>query len=125
MASREHYTVSGNSIPELQRQINFILARLADRMDKIEGVRGTATIASNLDMSANKVVDVAQGTSGSDALRVDQLYDQGLNTSDGPTFSSLTVLGDLIVGDDMSVGDYVFIRDENGTIIHSFGDDSA
>lgn len=41
MASREQYTITGNSIEELKTTLNFILQRLADRLDKLEGIRGT------------------------------------------------------------------------------------
>lgn len=122
MSSREHYTVNAQSIPELTNALNFVLARLADRLDKIEGVRGIATIESRLDMQGNKVTDAAQGTTLSDGVVVSQISDQALDTTSGPVFQSLTVLGDLVVGDDMSIGDYFFIKDTNDTIIHQMSD---
>ncbi|MGB0717977.1 MAG: hypothetical protein ACPGO7_01465 [Alphaproteobacteria bacterium] len=125
MSSREHYTISAMSIQELTTQLNFALARIADRVDKLEGVRGNPTFESDIDLQTNKITDMSSGTASTDGVRLDQLSDQGLDTTDGPTFASLTVLGDLVVGDDTSIGDYIFIQDTNGTVIHQFGDDTG
>ena len=110
MPSREHYTVQGATVPELVRTLNFILARLADRIDKMEGVRGTSTIESNLDMQSNRITDVAAGTDNADASIVSQLVDSG------PTFSGLTLTGDMVTTGSIKV------VDSNGTVIHQFLD---
>ena len=108
MSSGEHYTITANSIPEMVRSLNFTLARLADRMDKIEGVRGTSTIESDLDMQSNKITDVSAGQESTDVSIVDQLV------GSGPTFSGLTLTGDMATTGDIKV------VDSNGTVIHSF-----
>jgi hypothetical protein len=39
MPSKDVYQVSASSLPELVTMLNFILTRLTDRLDKMEGVR--------------------------------------------------------------------------------------
>jgi len=124
MSSREHYTVTANSLPELVTSLNFTLARVADRLDKQEGVRGNPTFESDIDLQANKITDAGKGSAATDGVTVNQISDQDLNTSDGPTFASMTVTGDAIVGDDLSVVGSMFVKDDNGTIIHQFGVES-
>lgn len=108
MSSREHYTVSGNSKQELITSLNFALSRISDRIDKMEGVRGTPTFESNIDLQSNKITDASQGTDSNDGVVVTQLPSQGLNTGDAPTFASVT-------------GQAICVTDTNGTEIHSFG----
>lgn len=57
--SRELYQLLSTDFTEgnLSR-INFILQRIADRLDKIEGVRGDSVIESDLDLSGNSLVNV-------------------------------------------------------------------
>lgn len=38
--AREFYLVTGNTVQEIKTQLNGFLSRLADRVDKIEGLRG-------------------------------------------------------------------------------------
>jgi len=99
--TRDNYQIVGNSLDEIKLDLNFKLQRLADRIDKIEGIRGTASIESTLDMNANTITDVGAGSSSGDAARVGDLT--GIN----PTFDSLT----------LSVALYLY--DANGTLIHS------
>ena len=40
MASRERYQAAGNSVQELRNSLNFVLQRIGDRLDKLEGIRG-------------------------------------------------------------------------------------
>ena len=42
--TRENYQLSANSVYELVAQINFILQRISDRLDKIEGLRGESEV---------------------------------------------------------------------------------
>ena len=43
--SRDSYFVNGSSVEELKSDLNFILQRIADRLDKMEGLRGTSSPA--------------------------------------------------------------------------------
>lgn len=38
--TREVYLITGNDLESVKRQLNGFLARLADRVDKLEGLRG-------------------------------------------------------------------------------------
>lgn len=117
--TKDSYRVSGRTADEITRELNFIFARLADRMDKIEGIRGTASIASNLEMNSNRVTDIGEGAESDDAARVGDL------TPDGPTFTGLTVTGaasvgtTLTVGTDASIGGNVYVYDADDNLIHS------
>ena len=42
--TRENYQLSANSVYELVAQLNFILQRISDRLDKIEGLRGESEV---------------------------------------------------------------------------------
>lgn len=114
MSSREHYGITANDIPSLVRELNFAFARIADRMDKIEGVRGTSTIESNLDLQSNKIVDVSEGTDNTDGATKGQLI------GTGPTFDTLTVTNNVTVGGDLTSTGDIKVEDENETLIHSF-----
>lgn len=71
--TRDNYQVRGNTVGELIDSVNFLLQRIADRMDKIEGIRGTASIESTLDMNANIITDVGSGTVDDDAARLSDI----------------------------------------------------
>jgi hypothetical protein len=53
MATREHYSLTASTVPELVTQLNFILARIQDRLDKIEGVRGTSSITTAMQVTVD------------------------------------------------------------------------
>lgn len=105
--TRDNYQVQGRTVEEVARNLNFILQRLADRMDKIEGIRGTASIESDLDMNLNRIREVAEGSEDTDAARTGDLLLEPLR------ISSLEVTGDVEVGGDITV------LDSNSTTIHS------
>lgn len=106
--TRDNYQVTGQTVEEVKRSLNFLLQRIGDRMDKIEGIRGTSSIESDLDMNSNRVTDVAAGSATSDAARVGDLL------SLPPTFNGATLTGDLEVTD----AD-IFVYDADGNLIHS------
>lgn len=54
--SKEHYQINPGDLANVISQMNFILARMADRMDKIEGLRGTSTIVDGLSIETNSQV---------------------------------------------------------------------
>lgn len=45
--SRDSNTVTANSLPELVSQLNFVLQRLSDRLDKLEGIRDSFDSSSD------------------------------------------------------------------------------
>ena len=103
MASRDNYSVIGNDIEELKRSLNFLLQRLADRMDKIEGIRGTPTFSSSVDMSSNQINSLAAPTEDDDAARKTDAPGQGLESTDSPTFAGLTVNGTITLADAVNI----------------------
>ena len=42
--TRENYQLSASNVYELVAQLNFILQRISDRLDKIEGLRGESEV---------------------------------------------------------------------------------
>jgi len=105
--ARDNYQVTATALPELITNLNFLFQRFADRMDKIEGIRGAPKMESDLSMTANQITDVGTGTEGDDAAIRDDL----LGT--GPTFAGLTVTGDACIEGKIEV------KDSDGNIIHS------
>lgn len=100
--SRDSYRVTGQTAPELSRELNFLLQRVADRMDKMEGIRGDATIESDLNMSDHKVRQLATPTAASDGARLGDV------PQDDVTFGSVTA-------------DVILVNDADGNLIHSLG----
>jgi hypothetical protein len=47
--------IAAQTAPDLARELNFIFQRIADRLDKIEGIRGDASIESPLSVTGGKV----------------------------------------------------------------------
>lgn len=120
--TRDNYTVTGNSVPELINSLNFLFQRLQDRMDKIEGIRGQPSIEADLTMNNSVIADVGGGLLTSDAARLADLSDYA-QTAQTETISgtwtfqqNTTFEGDVIVQDDA-----VLVYDANGTLIHSLG----
>jgi len=66
--SRRLYSLTALDI----NQLNFILNMIADRIDELEGRRGTPTFKSDIDMEGNKITDLAVAVADSDGLRKDQ-----------------------------------------------------
>lgn len=102
--TRDNYQVQANSLPELILGLNLLLQRLADRMDKIEGIRGIASIESNLDMNMNLITSLDAAVVTTDAVQKAQLPDQGVSSADSPTFQGLTVAGNSLFSGDVTVG---------------------
>lgn len=102
--TRDNYQVQANSLQELILGLNLLLQRLADRMDKIEGIRGTASIESDLNMNMNYITDITGAINTDEAVSKAQLPDQGLSSTDSPTFVGLTVSGNTLLSGDLTVG---------------------
>lgn len=54
--SRENYQVNAPDLINALNQLNFFLARIVDRLDKIEGLRGTSTIVDSLTIETNSQI---------------------------------------------------------------------
>lgn len=67
--SRSTYQVNSLTIEEL----NFAFRLIADRLDELEGRRGTPSFKADVDMGSNKITTLGTGISASDATRKDQL----------------------------------------------------
>jgi len=53
MASKEHYQIRSRTLEGLVTDLNFILARITERLDQIEGNRGTSTVQDGLIIESN------------------------------------------------------------------------
>jgi hypothetical protein len=81
---------------------------MADRMDQMEGIRGTASISSDLDMKSNRVTDLGMAVNAADGLRKSQADITGTSQSLGDvTVTKLTVNGN------------VYVYDADNNLIHS------
>lgn len=107
--SRENILITGDSIDEMKRSLNFAMQRISDRMDQIEGVRGGSTIRSDLNLTGNNIVNAGN-------------FDQNLGTDDNPQFGGLTIEGDLDVTSDLTSdtldANTITVTDSNSTVIH-------
>ena len=54
--SRENYQLRAQDLSSLLNELNFIFSRIADRLDKIEGIRGTSTIVDGLTIETNSQI---------------------------------------------------------------------
>ena len=45
--SKDSYLISGNSLDDVKREINFVMQRIMDRLDKMEGVRDVSSPTFN------------------------------------------------------------------------------
>lgn len=99
--TRDSFIIGGETVPELRQQIGFLLQRLGDRMDRMEGIRGTATIQSDLNMSNNRVRSVGAGTLSNDGARLGDVPQEDVQ------FNNVNLTGDLKV------------YDADGYLIHS------
>jgi hypothetical protein len=122
--TRDNYQVTGRTVEDLTRGLNFILQRFADRMDKMEGIRGTASIESDLEMNDNAVKEVGAGASDTDAARLGDLLEEPLTLSQltvtGDAFlADVEVTGDVTVEGDVEVTGDIKVYDADGNLIHS------
>jgi hypothetical protein len=79
MEIRENYRIADLNLEE----VNRILGWLQDRLDELEGRRGTPVFHSSPDLQGNKITNLSQGTQPGEALTAD-LEDESLQVgSDG------------------------------------------
>ena len=110
--TRDNYQVTGATLDAVLRSVNFLFQRMADRIDRMEGIRGEPTIEAPLNMANNPVNDVGAGTDDPDAARlddVDGIFDQDRSIEGAWTFEELTRFEGPIR-----------VYDATGTVIHSF-----
>lgn len=110
--AREVYQLQGTSVQE----INRLLARLADRLDQIEGRRGTPEMFANVDMRGNRVTEAGASAGGGDYVSRQEFSPQALaflesiagDTVDlsGVTMAAgeLAVAGDAVIGGTLTIG---------------------
>ena len=48
--TKDTYVLTGDTVADLKRELNSILSRIADRMDKQEGIRGTAEVEGEMSL---------------------------------------------------------------------------
>lgn len=64
--SREVYLITGNDLESIKRQLNTLLSRFVDRLDKLEGLRGeleteSGTFGGDITANADLVVNDDDG----------------------------------------------------------------
>ena len=68
--SVQFYNITGSTLEDVMRSLQFHLTNIGDRLDRIEGIRGTANIQSALTMNTNKVTGLADGEDDQDAATI-------------------------------------------------------
>ncbi len=63
------YVVSGNDIDGVRRGVNAALAQISDRLDEIEGYRGTPTFQRDISLRGNRITNVAASRDDDDAVK--------------------------------------------------------
>jgi hypothetical protein len=91
---RRIYRVSDPSVD----QINQVLAQIADRLDQIEGWRGLPVFKDEVNMSGNKIVNLADAVESSDALTKGQV-----DTSNFISHTLATAVNDFLVASGVGV----------------------
>lgn len=114
--TRDNYQLTGGTVEELKRSLNFLLQRFADRMDKIEGIRGSPKMEASLNMSDNRITSLADPISAADAVSLDDLT-QGI---DAIVSDSVQVTGAWLFSEVTSFEASIRVYDANGELIHSF-----
>jgi hypothetical protein len=69
MAIKETYRISTNST----REINNVLSFIADRLDRLEGWRGTPEFQADVSLEGNQLTEVAEGVLDDDGVSFSQL----------------------------------------------------
>jgi hypothetical protein len=72
MTQRRIYRVSDASVD----QINMVLSQMADRLDQMEGWRGTPLFKANMDMDGNIATNSGQAAAATDLTPLGQVTDE-------------------------------------------------
>ena len=51
--TKDSYVITGSTVADIVRELNFTLGRIADRLDRLEGIRGTAEIDGDLETTGD------------------------------------------------------------------------
>jgi len=63
---REHYRIINPAdLADLTRQLNTILSRIGDRLDKMDGTRGTPAFEADIDLQGHNILNVGTITAES------------------------------------------------------------
>jgi len=95
--SRGLYHILGaQSLEDLRNQLNMLLSEVSDRLDRIEGLRGTATIESDLDLTGSANVGTNIIVSGASDITGDQVVRGAATVLREASFlSALSASGDV------------------------------
>ena len=77
--SQIYQLVAPSDIATLTAQMNLILSQLSDRLDNLEGYRGTPKFYSSVDANGNKIQNLADPVSAQDAVTLQHL-DNAIST---------------------------------------------
>lgn len=119
MNTKQHYIITNpSSLTDLANQLNVLLSRLSDRLDAMEGYRGTPTFQGDIDLQGNRIINAGAAVATTD---VPTLAQAG---GSGGDHGALTGLGDddhvqyvKVVG---RHGQGIKVYDANGVLIHGF-----
>jgi len=117
--TRDNYQITATTVPELVRTLNFLLQRFADRIDKIEGIRGTASIESDLDMNDNLVTEVGGGSLDDDAARLADLTVDITAAITAHKAAAETISGAWTFSAEAAFTNDIKVYDAAGNLIHS------
>ena len=95
--------------------INFVLALLTDRLDELEGRRGTPTFKSNVNMDSNRITSVGDASNAADAISLGG----AINAASSAATSAVSPISATISAAQNWIT-YQRIVDTNGTILHAF-----
>ena len=129
--SRENYQITTTDPQGMLLRMNSIFSSMADRLDKIEGIRGGSNIESDLDMNDNTVknVNITANDITANTLAVEDITMTGdmffTGTDAGLTYGEISIEENIItetviVSSDVAVQVTVF--DANGHSHHTTSD---
>ncbi|MCH7879792.1 MAG: hypothetical protein IH914_10820 [candidate division Zixibacteria bacterium] len=114
--SVQFYNITGSTLEDVMRSLQFHLTNIGDRLDRIEGIRGTASIASALVMNKNKVTGLADGEDDQDAATIsntrnfkDRELDRAMLKDYGVKHQTAVSVGGVLTID-MTAGNSVFVE---------------
>lgn len=71
------YIIEGMTVDALRQSLNFSLQNIADRLDKLEGIRGSASMEGNLDMNDKKIVNAGLDDDSAGSIIGGRVFDNG------------------------------------------------
>lgn len=114
MTQRAQYLIINPAdLDDLANQLNRVLSKLADRLDQIEGYRGTPTFHGDLDLQGNAIRNVGTTITGQTII-VSEVGDHGTLVGLADDDHGQYVMADGRHGGNIKV------YDVNGFLLHSF-----